>query len=426
MPSSPSVESQDAAAPEPHHQGELSSVHATLNCVNMLMGVGILSVAFALNMTGWVPGISMMVLFALTVNYSAKLLVKCMAKPFPVAVDSESEREPLDIGELAFGHTGRNVISAIFCFELFAAAIAMIILMADSLEALFPGAVPLTGLKLIATLVVLPTTWSKSMKLLSYASVVGILATCGLGIILVIDGLSVSTSPGSILVPAETLLWPQSLSRLLMAIGLLIVGFDGHAVFPAIHRELKHPESFNSIMNLTYALIATLYIGMGSLGYCMFGTGTLPEITQNLATVPEYNQLLTYLILWLTAINPAAKYGLVTTPIHTQIGELLDGVWRTDRTEGPPFDSLGWRLVSRTLVAFAILFTSILVPGFHHVLSVLGSSFSFTIAIIFPILCFLVLFGAEIPLTERLFHLAVLMLALVFAVLGTLGAFIEH
>jgi hypothetical protein len=221
-----------------------------------------------------------------------------------------------EIGMEAFHHKGRIFISILFTLELFAAAVALIILIADSLHSLFPqqGLVPL---KLLAFLVVTPTMWLPNLKYLSYGSVLGIIAMANLLVVVLIDGLTTTEQPGSLLRPEQTNLWCRHLFKLPISFGLIMSGFAGHAVFPNIYREMKEPHRFTSLLNTSYIITFVVYSTMATAGYLMFGEFTLDEITKNLAAVPFYNAALNTLTIWLIAINPMTKYALTLRPIST-------------------------------------------------------------------------------------------------------------
>ncbi|PON56901.1 Amino acid transporter, transmembrane domain containing protein [Parasponia andersonii] len=92
-----------------------------------------------------------------------------------------------DIGQKAFGHKGRLMLSVLLFMDLYLVAVEFLILGGDSLERLFPntkqltlGSLTLQGHKafiLITAFVVLPTTWLRSLGLLAYVSAGGILAS---------------------------------------------------------------------------------------------------------------------------------------------------------------------------------------------------------------------------------------------------------
>uniref|UniRef100_A0A803LJW7 Amino acid transporter transmembrane domain-containing protein n=1 Tax=Chenopodium quinoa TaxID=63459 RepID=A0A803LJW7_CHEQI len=136
---------------------------AVINGVNVLCGVGILSAPYAVKQGGWLS-LSILLVFAILSFYTGLLLRHCL--------DSAPGLQTYpDIGQAAFGSTGRIVISAC-CVEY-------IILESDNLSSIFPYAhLNLFGYELdshllfalAATLAVLPTCWLRDLSLLSYIS----------------------------------------------------------------------------------------------------------------------------------------------------------------------------------------------------------------------------------------------------------------
>ena len=60
-----------------------STSESIFNAVNILMGIGILSLPYALKLTGWIIGITLMVLFALATRYTAITVKKCLDVDVP-------------------------------------------------------------------------------------------------------------------------------------------------------------------------------------------------------------------------------------------------------------------------------------------------------------------------------------------------------
>ena len=150
-----------------------------------------------------------------------------------------------DLGRVSFGPSGEFFVSLLFFFELIAANIAFIILASDSFVALNIMGMngnpnqhnpnqnnpnqhnPNLVVKCIFVALLLPITLFRRMSILAFASFVGICALVNLLIILMIDGLTTPTSPGSLYIPATTFLWPQNWSNIPLAIGLIMSGFAG-------------------------------------------------------------------------------------------------------------------------------------------------------------------------------------------------------
>lgn len=66
-------------------------------------------------------------------------------------------------------------------------------------------------------------------------------------------------------------------------------------------------------------------------------------------------------------------------------------------------------MLSRTLLATAVIVISIVVPSFNKVVGILGSFFSFSIAIIFPTAFHLKLNWMRLPAWERILTSTILL-----------------
>ncbi|KAJ3276493.1 hypothetical protein HK104_003660 [Borealophlyctis nickersoniae] len=409
-----------------------TSLHATLNLLNTMMGMGILSLPYALSISGWTMGLTMLFAFVLLASHTAKLLTRCMESreinlPSTIHFNAPPITKPTtygDVGERAFGPRGRQFITTLFSLELFTASTALIILASDSFHTLFPSFDSLK-IKCAVAAFVCFTTWPRSLRLLSYASAIGIVTVVTLLVVLIYDGTSTREPPGSLLTPAETSWSPQSIHAVALSIGLIFVGLDAHALVPTVYRDTKTPHHFPRTINITYSIIFLVYVTFGACGYLMFGPDTKPEITVNLANVESYNRVLTRIGVWLVAVNPLTKFALIMTPVNANfvpksasnpnlslsIKESLFSM------HTPPL-----RLLSRTLTTLLVLFIAILFPSFHRTMAIIGSAFSFTIAVAFPTLCYLRLFKDSLTAWERVGGWMIVVGGVVCAVVGTVGA----
>jgi vesicular inhibitory amino acid transporter len=86
------------------------------------------------------------------------------------------------------------------------------------------------------------------LRLLSIPSLLSTLSTFLLLLIILIDGLSKASPPGSLRYPAETSWSPEwERANWLGGVGLVLAGFGGHAVVPSLARDMKHPENFDKV-----------------------------------------------------------------------------------------------------------------------------------------------------------------------------------
>ncbi|VAI84467.1 unnamed protein product [Triticum turgidum subsp. durum] len=238
-----------------------SFLKTCFNGVNALSGVGILSIPYALSQGGWLS-VLMFTTIAVICFYTGILLQRC--------IDSSSLVKTYpDIGELAFGRKGRIIVAIFMYLELYLVAIDFMILEGDNLEKLFPSVdFHVAGLKiggkqgfvLIFSLLVLPTTWFRSLSALA-----------------------------------------------------------GHAVFPMIYTGMSNRKMFPTVLLLCFIICTLSYGLMGVVGYLMYGESLKSQVTLNL---PSRN-LSSSIAIYTTLINPFTKFALLVTPIAEAIEDTL-------------------------------------------------------------------------------------------------------
>ncbi|CAO3627268.1 unnamed protein product [Mucor hiemalis] len=401
----------------PHVSHPKSSfTQSIFNSINILIGVGILALPLGFKSAGWAVGLFVFVFcFGLT-NYTAKLLAKCLD------ADPES-RTYGDMGAYCYGIRGRIFISFLFLTELITCSVALVVLLSDGIDSLFPGHDPIF-VRIISFFILTPTLFIP-VRHLSYTSLLGILSVFSLLIVIIYDGLSKPDAPGSLHEMADTSVLPEDWMSVPMSFGLIMAGFAGHAVFPTIYRDMKSPKQFNKMVNYTYIVTASVYMTVAACGYYMFGSQTMQEITQNLVTIPQYNQALNRLAVWLIALNPIAKYGLTLNPVvlSWQIGlsnNLVIENWLSKSSWRKPLV----KFVGVLLTSAFIVILAVLIPNFDKLMSLLGALFSFIISGIFPIMCHLKLFGPSLSKGQIILNYTLIAIAFTMGVTGTLRSFL--
>ncbi|CAG8808725.1 4386_t:CDS:2, partial [Dentiscutata erythropus] len=210
--------------------GKSTLNQTTFNAVNVLMGIGILALPFAFKHTGWIIGISIFLFCLISTNYTAKILKNCLD------VDRTCHSY-VDLAYLAYGNKGKYFIGTIFLMDLYNAS--------DSLKTLFPQS-DLIQLKFIVFFIITPITWLP-IRYLSYTSIFGVIATAALTLVLLIDGFTKLNSPGSLIQPMDTYLWPQKWISVPLAFGIINAGFSGHAIFPSLYRDMAKPNDYRKM-----------------------------------------------------------------------------------------------------------------------------------------------------------------------------------
>lgn len=153
--------------------GQSTVPQTIFNSVNVLIGVGLLTLPLALKYSGWVIGIIFFLCSALATQYTAKVLAKCLD------VDS-SLITFADLAYVSFGHSARIATSIIFTIELIGANVALVVLFADSLDALIGDDWGVLTWKVVCGVILIPLVFLP-LRLLSFTSVLGILCCFGSG-----------------------------------------------------------------------------------------------------------------------------------------------------------------------------------------------------------------------------------------------------
>ncbi|KAI3429161.1 Aa_trans domain-containing protein [Psidium guajava] len=281
-----------------------------------------------------------------------------------------------DIGELAFGRKGRAVICLFMYLELYLVAVEFLILEGDNLDKLFPdhdfklGHSKIGGKQgfvLLAALVILPTTWLRSLGALAYVSAGGVLAS----IVLVSCVLWVGAVDGVGFDGEGTLL---SWSGIPTTVSLFAFCYCGHAVFPTLCNSMKDRNQFSKVLFVCFLTSTVTYGSMAVLGYSMFGEHLKSQVTLNLPIRKMSSQIAIYT----TLINPLTKYAIVVNPIATALEETC------------PFrGSRPMSILVRTVIVVSTVIVALVIPFFGYVMAFTGSFLGITVSVLLPCFCYL-------------------------------------
>ncbi|PYI10086.1 transporter [Aspergillus sclerotiicarbonarius CBS 121057] len=401
--------------------GQSTVPQTIFNSVNVLIGVGLLSLPLALKHAGWLLGLIFLLFAAVTTSYTAKILAKCLDVDRSIVTYA-------DLAYISFGHHARLVTSLLFCLELIGACVALVVLFADSLQALIPG-LSLLQWKIICGFMLVPLNFLP-LRLLSVTSILGILSCTSIVIITCIDGFMKPTAPGSLREPARTYLLPDNWATLPLSFGLIMSPWGGHGVFPNIYRDMRHPQKYGKSLWVTYLFTYSLDCMMAIVGWMMFGDGVRDEVTANVLRTEEYSQVLSICMIIFIAIIPITKVPLNCRPLVATV-EVLCGLGSHPELQTDPKSTKAMlqilaKALIRILVVITIVFMAVLFPSFDRIMALMGSALCFTICIILPLAFYLKIFGDEISSKERVLDWCLLIISSVLALIGTAWSFLPQ
>lgn len=150
--------------------GQSTLPQTTFNSVNTLIGVGILSLPLGIHYAGWLIGMVFLLASALVTKYTARVLAKCLDVDKSLVTFA-------DLAYVSFGSKARIATSVLFTFELLGACVALVVLFADSLDAIILGW-DVVAWKIFCGAVLIPLTFVP-LRFLSFTSFLGILCCVG-------------------------------------------------------------------------------------------------------------------------------------------------------------------------------------------------------------------------------------------------------
>ncbi|KAL5121622.1 hypothetical protein ACEQ8H_000308 [Pleosporales sp. CAS-2024a] len=398
--------------------GQSTLPQTIFNSVNVLVGVGLLTLPLAFKYSGWLIGLVFLAWSAVVTGYTAKLLAKCLD------VDS-SLLTFADLAFVSFGNKARIAVSILFSLELLAACVALVVLFADSMDALIPGWDTLAW-KIVCGIILIPLSFLP-LRFLSFTSILGVMSCFGITIAVWADGLLKPDSPGSIRHPAPQYLFPANPLTIPLSFGLLMSPWGGHSVFPNIYRDMRHPYKYRRGVDITYIFTYLVDMGMACAGILMFGDDVLDEITSNIFLTKGYPKGMAVFIAICIAIIPLTKIPLNARPIVSTF-EVVFGLdaralAASDGMTGMTGLNRGIAKVSLrigTIITFVVI--AVLFPSFDRIMTLLGSVACFSICIILPLAFHLKLFGKDIGATEKTLNWLLIALSSLMAVVSTVFA----
>lgn len=150
--------------------GQSTLPQTIFNSVNVLVGVGLLTLPLALKYSGWIIGMIFLAWSAVVTAYTAKLLAKCLDVDTSLITFA-------DLAYVSFGNKARVAVSILFSLELLAACVALVVLFADSMDALIPGW-DILQWKIICGLILIPLSFLP-LRFLSFTSILGVMSCFG-------------------------------------------------------------------------------------------------------------------------------------------------------------------------------------------------------------------------------------------------------
>nr|GLL29592.1 vacuolar amino acid transporter 1 [Ipomoea trifida] len=358
-----SLESSEECV-EQAEKNNSSFMHAVINMIGMLIGLGQLSTPYALEKGGWISAF-LLIGLGVICAYTTHLLGKCLGK------DPKS-KDYKDIGQQAFGTKGRILAASFIYLEIFMALVSYTISLHDNLGT-------------VHTVINFP------------------IADCDGGF----------GGPAQPLVQRSVFhILSLHLPNIPSVSGLYAFSYAGHIVFPNIYTAMKDPSKFTKVSIVSFSIVTILYTALAFMGAKMFGSGVSSQIT---LSMPRH-VVFTKVALWATVLTPITKYALEFAPFAIELDHSL-----------PPSMKNHLKTIIRggtgSILILIILVLALCVPYFEHVLSLTGSLVSIGISIVLPCGFYTKIFWPKISRPLLIFNVVLIVFGTVLAVSGTVSSF---
>lgn len=249
---------------------------ATLNIINFIEGVGFLALPFAIA-KGGIAGIAAFIIMPFIYWFTAKILIECLYKKDNLHRRMRVRSSWNEIGKEMWPRFGGTMIVAIQCFDLTVIATSYLIVCGSLMASAFPS-LPLTVVNwtCIAAVVVLPSTFLKSLSQIAWLSVIGIAALLGTAAVIFWYGVTHRSQWN----PKELLFWDTQ--GFLISLGIIMFSYGSAPIVPSVEKSMADKSKFGRALGLAYVAAVFFKLSFSIFGFLSFSFATDEIITNNL------------------------------------------------------------------------------------------------------------------------------------------------
>ena len=386
-------------------RGDSLLCHVLFNAVNYMLGGVILSAPYVLARAG-VYGFLLFFVFCFGTWTTACTLNRIFKENPKLHTYGDIARE-------AYGPITERILSVTQFLELFGYSASCIVTAALLMEDYVPPEYNSRSLIMtVCLVVVLPTTWCKTLRPLAALSSVGIFVFFG-SVCFLIKGawMPLSSDQEYSFSHAASIDYKQDWRDVMSSVGLVLAVFSTHAVIPELRTSMRHKEKFGTVVHGTYITCTCVWLVTAIMGYFfMFGLESPSFLITELGPPGTLTRVVVHIAYM---INLYAKFPLCLVPI-SKITEQKMGLDAQDSIFRVILVRTGWSILA--------LLVSILIHDFATIISLIGTLFCTLLCGVFPSLFALRLLS-DLTKYERYFYIFYIIISIVLGVLNLLCMF---
>lgn len=242
--------------------------------MNLVVGGGVLSMPYVLKLAGW-AGLIIVALLAALFGYTAVAIGQVLSAnldDFDLKHVPRSERDFSLMARMSLGPVGQRVTEVVLILENWSAAVCYMLFVGENVKIVagtdvYVGVV-VSGVLTLFMLYV-PLRW------LAYVGMVGMLFAGFSVCMLVVQGVSLDTSPDRTAIDA---------GGIGIAGGIVLFCFAGHACLPNLYWSMQRPkEQYAKACYAAYGGVCLFYVVSAVAGYYFFGDSLTDQFTAALS-----------------------------------------------------------------------------------------------------------------------------------------------
>ena len=344
------------------------------NVSSLIQGNGIFGIPYAVAQGGW-AAIACIFLAAFICCYTGKILINCLYEESKETKINRRLRTNFpEIGEAVYKKHGHNLIACTQFFELsFAVTMNIVLLgavLADLLKTCTNFGLPEWAA--ISCIVVLPALFISRMYILSWLSMISVLASMGSILTLIVFGFTKMHDWKLTNIPTfNPTTFPISL-------GIIVFTYSGHEIFPSIEASMRKPEQFNSVLNSTFMFSTIIKTLLGAVMVLAFGEKTDEVATLNLHENEVFRKAAAALVISNVVFTIPLVMFVLSLTFDSAILKYFPHLNRDSKYHWV------WLLITRPALLCAGLCLALVIPHFGLLVSFVGSFTGACHCFIFP------------------------------------------
>ena len=363
---SPSSNGKVSHDPSP---GDASVWKTVANLVNYIEGVGFLALPYVVK-EGGIGALVAFLIIPVILWYTGTILTECLYVEDSKGKKTRTRSGYKDLGDAVLPKYGGYVLSGFVQIFLFFVSVTYLILFGSVMHHPLPS-VPITEIMWIsiAGVLVLPTTFLKSLSQIAWLSVISVIAL----VVVIVAVVGYGTEHASEWKMDKVLFWDSE--RTLVSLSVIMYSYGAFLIIPSVEGSMTEKEKFGRALALAYIISIIIKLSFFVLTFLSFGANTDEIVVNNLPPGPVHITVSSFF-----AFSCILSYVLVVFLILENIHNSV-----TTRIQNDEIPSFLMYAVSRVTLVLMTVAVAILVPSFLVIVMFLGSTLDSIVCYIFPV-----------------------------------------